>query len=96
MAVAMFFLPMMDAIAKWLSTVDTLPPATVTLSRFVVQTILTLIIVLALTGVGSLRPVKLWGNLFRGFLMESAACVSLRPSNICRSLTPWRCSSLSR
>lgn len=69
MAVAMFFLPMMDAIAKWLSTVDSLPPATVTLSRFVVQTILTLLIILALTGVKSLRPVKLWGNLFRGFLM---------------------------
>jgi drug/metabolite transporter (DMT)-like permease len=69
MAAAMFFLPMMDAIAKWLSTVDSLPPATVTLSRFVVQTILTLLIVLALTGVKSLKPVKLWGNLFRGFLM---------------------------
>lgn len=69
MAIAMFFLPMMDAIAKWLSTVDSLPPATVTLSRFVVQTILTLLIILAITGAASLRPVKLWGNLFRGFLM---------------------------
>jgi len=59
----------MDAIAKWLSTVDNLPPATVTLSRFVVQTTLTLLIVLAITGTGSLTPVKLGGNLFRGFLM---------------------------
>ncbi len=69
MAAAMFFLPMMDAIAKWLATVDSLPPATVTLSRFVVQTILTLLIILAITGTGSLKPVKLWGNLFRGLLM---------------------------
>ena len=69
MAAAMFFLPMMDAIAKWLSTVDSLPPATVAFSRFVVQTILTLLIILALTGAKSLKPVKLWGNLFRGFLM---------------------------
>ncbi len=45
MAGAMFILPMMDAIAKWLSTVDSLPPATVTLSRFVVQTVLTMLII---------------------------------------------------
>jgi drug/metabolite transporter (DMT)-like permease len=69
MAGAMFFLPMMDAIAKWLSTVDSLPPATVTLFRFVVQTILTLAIILALTGARSLKPVKFWGNMFRGVLM---------------------------
>ncbi|EJN05898.1 EamA family transporter [Phyllobacterium sp. YR531] len=69
MAIGMFFLPMMDAIAKWLSMFDSLPPATATLFRFVVQAILTLIIIVPMTGVKSLRPVKLWGNLFRGFLM---------------------------
>ncbi|SFJ11861.1 EamA domain-containing membrane protein RarD [Phyllobacterium sp. CL33Tsu] len=69
MAAAMFFLPMMDAIAKWLSTVDSMPPATVTLSRFVVQTLLTLLIIVALSGARSLKPVKLWGNMFRGLLM---------------------------
>ncbi|WP_416362514.1 DMT family transporter [Phyllobacterium sp. 0TCS1.6A] len=69
MASAMFFLPMMDAIAKWLATVDTLPPATVTLSRFVVQSALTAVIIIALTGRQSLRPVKFWGNMLRGVLM---------------------------
>ena len=69
MAAAMFFLPMMDAIAKWLSTVDSMPPATVTLSRFVVQTLLTLLIIVALSGARSLKPAKLWGNMFRGVLM---------------------------
>ena len=69
MAAAMFFLPMMDAIAKWLSVFDSLPPATATLFRFVVQTILTMMIIVPMTGFKSLIPVKLWGNLFRGFLM---------------------------
>ncbi|MEI4480728.1 MULTISPECIES: DMT family transporter [unclassified Phyllobacterium] len=69
MAAAMFFLPMMDAIAKWLSVFDGLPPATATLFRFVVQTILTMMIIVPMTGFKSLIPVKLWGNLFRGFLM---------------------------
>jgi drug/metabolite transporter (DMT)-like permease len=69
MAIAMFFLPMMDAIAKWLSVFDSMPPATATLFRFVVQTVLTMMIIVPMTGFKSLKPVKLWGNLFRGFLM---------------------------
>ena len=69
MAAAMFFLPVMDAIAKWLSIVDSVSPATVALFRFGFQAVLAAMIIVLLTGVTSLKPVKLWGNLFRGFLM---------------------------
>jgi drug/metabolite transporter (DMT)-like permease len=69
MAAAMFFLPVMDAIAKWLSTVDSVSPATVTLFRFGFQAMLAAMIIVAVTGVRSLIPAKLWGNLFRGVLM---------------------------
>jgi drug/metabolite transporter (DMT)-like permease len=69
MAGAMFLLPMMDAIAKWLSTVDSVSPGTVTLFRFAFQAVLAAIIIVPTTGLRSLRPAKLWGNLFRGFLM---------------------------
>ncbi|MGH6763179.1 MAG: DMT family transporter [Phyllobacterium sp.] len=69
MAAAMFFLPIMDAIGKWLSIVDNVPPATVTFGRFFFQSLITLAIILALRGMGALKTRNLNGNLIRGSLM---------------------------
>lgn len=66
---AMFFLPIMDAIGKWLSIVDAVPPATVTFGRFLFQALITLAIILALGGIKALRTRNLSGNLLRGALM---------------------------
>ncbi|WP_110751068.1 DMT family transporter [Phyllobacterium leguminum] len=69
MASAMLFLPLLDAIGKWLATVDSVPPATISFSRFFVQSLLTAAILLSLGGWKGLRTHNLKGNLFRGAIM---------------------------
>ncbi|MBB2970748.1 drug/metabolite transporter (DMT)-like permease [Mesorhizobium sp. RMAD-H1] len=69
MASAMMFLPLLDAIGKWLATVDSLPPATISFSRFFVQSVLTFFILLGIGGVQVLKTRNLTGNLIRGALM---------------------------
>ncbi|MGH6862139.1 MAG: DMT family transporter, partial [Phyllobacterium sp.] len=66
---AMLFLPLMDAIAKWLSTVDSLSPVTSAFFRFAGQAVLTATIIVFLTGFASLKAANLRGNLLRGVLM---------------------------
>ncbi|WP_420962053.1 DMT family transporter [Brucella sp. IR073] len=69
MASAMLFLPLLDAIGKWLSTMDSVPPATVSFSRFFIQALLTVAILLAMGGWRGLATRNLGGNLIRGALM---------------------------
>ncbi|RCS24574.1 DMT family transporter [Phyllobacterium salinisoli] len=69
MVTAMMFLPLLDAIGKWLATVDSLPPATISFSRFFVQSLLTLVIILGMSGIKGLSTHNLTGNLIRGALM---------------------------
>lgn len=69
MASAMMFLPLLDAIGKWLATVDSVPPATISFSRFLVQALLTAAILLGLGGWRGLKTHNLKGHLIRGALM---------------------------
>jgi drug/metabolite transporter (DMT)-like permease len=69
MATAMLFLPLLDAIGKWLSTMDSVPPATVSFARFFIQSLLMLAVLVAMGGVRGLRTHNLKGNLIRGALM---------------------------
>ncbi len=73
MTLAMVFLPLMDAIAKWLSVVDKLPPATITLFRFAVPTILTVLIIMLITKPRPFHSANVYGNLCRGVLLGIAS-----------------------
>lgn len=73
MGMATLVLPMMDAVAKWLSVVDVLPPATVSFVRFIVQVVLMALILVVMRGIGSLRAKAMGGNLLRGLLMGTGS-----------------------
>lgn len=69
MVVGVLLLPFTDAIGKWLSTIDNLPPATVSFLRFAVQCVLIFIILLAMGGISQFRTSHLTVNLIRGALI---------------------------
>ena len=72
MASCMMVLPGMDAIAKYLSTFDTMAPAQLAFYRFFVQFCLTLPILLFVTPKAFWRPKRPWVNLLRGCLHAAA------------------------
>lgn len=72
MTLAVLILPIMDAAAKWLATVDMIPPVEAVLARFGVQTALTAALLAAGGGIAALRINRLAGNMFRGVLLGSA------------------------
>lgn len=72
MATAVLTLPLMDAVAKWLSTVDHIPPAQVVFARFFVQTILMVGLLLITGGRPALRTNRIGGNILRGVLLGAA------------------------
>lgn len=73
MAFSMTLLPLMDAIAKWLTTNGDLSPGQVTFSRFALQIVIAGGVLLVLTGVGGLRPKRFWPNVVRGVLLGLAS-----------------------
>ena len=72
MIVAMLILPIMDGIAKLLSTQYGVTPGQVTFGRFLVQACLLAPIIVLLLGVRGLLPKKLMVNLMRGAIMGTA------------------------
>lgn len=72
MAVAMFMLPFMDAIAKYLSVYGGMSPGQVTFYRFFFQLVCTLPLLITVAGAGAFRAKKPWMNLLRGALHASA------------------------
>lgn len=73
MAVAMLMLPLMDVIAKWLTSVDRLSPGQVALVRFVVQFLVFVPIIVFMSGISGLRPRNGLANLVRGALIGAAS-----------------------
>ncbi|MRN65920.1 EamA family transporter [Brucella sp. 10RB9213] len=69
MILSVLMLPLMDAIGKWLTMMDDLPPATATFMRFFVQCWLMFFIILVVGGLRALATSHLMGNLVRGALM---------------------------
>lgn len=73
MACGVMVLPVMDASAKYLATVDGMAPGQVTFYRFFVQLLETLPAVCWIGGFAALRPQRLWLNLLRGSLLATAS-----------------------
>lgn len=73
MAASMMLLPLMDSIAKWLAMNEAIAPGQITFMRFLIQLVLTGLIIVAVHGPGRLRPVNLAGNFIRGLLIGSAS-----------------------
>ncbi|MFC0246060.1 DMT family transporter [Falsochrobactrum ovis] len=69
MVMGVLLLPFTDAIGKWMSTMDNIPPATVAFLRFAVQCALTFVILLAMGGISQFRTSHLTVNLVRGALI---------------------------
>jgi drug/metabolite transporter (DMT)-like permease len=72
MAFAMMLLPCMDAIAKYMSTVQAMSPGQVTFYRFFFQMLLTLPILVATSGMRAFRAKRPWMNILRGVLHAAA------------------------
>jgi len=70
---AMLMLPLMDAIAKWLSTEAGVSPGQLTLARFVIQAVVSGAIVVAAAGVAALWPKRPLMNLIRGAMLGTAS-----------------------
>ena len=70
---AMLLLPLMDAIAKWLSTEAGVSPGQLTLARFVVQAVVSGAIVVAVAGFVALWPKRPLMNLIRGAILGTAS-----------------------
>jgi len=75
MVIAMFILPMMDAVAKILAVDYQVSAAQTTFGRFLVQAALLAPIIMAMHGVRALMPSKLAANLLRGAIMSLAVMV---------------------
>ncbi|EHS53222.1 protein of unknown function DUF6 transmembrane [Rhizobium sp. PDO1-076] len=73
MAGCMLVLPVMDAIAKYMATVEGMSPAQVTFYRFLFQLASTLPFLLALRGISALAAKRPWMNLLRGALHGAAS-----------------------
>jgi len=72
MAVAMTLLPCMDAIAKYMSTYHAMSPAQVSFYRFFFQMVMTVPILVAMSGADAFRARRPWMNLLRGVLHAAA------------------------
>lgn len=70
---AMLTLPLMDAVAKWLSTEAGVAPGQLTMARFFIQAAVSGVIIIAASGVASLRPNRPVLNLVRGALLGTAS-----------------------
>lgn len=68
MAGAMLVLPTMDAIAKYMATVEAMSPGQVTFYRFFFQLVCTLPFLFAVFGRKALHAKRPWMNLLRGAL----------------------------
>ena len=68
-AAGMFVIPLMDAVAKWLSVMEGVSPGQVTLARFVVQALLATPFAIAAVGVSGLWPKRPLFNLVRGAML---------------------------
>jgi drug/metabolite transporter (DMT)-like permease len=72
MAFAMMILPCMDAIAKYLATVQSMSPGQVAFYRFFFQMVLTLPLLVVSGGPKAFRVTRPWMNLLRGALHAAA------------------------
>ncbi len=72
MATCMIILPLMDAIAKYMATFESMSPGQVTFYRFFFQLVCILPLV-AMTGAGVFRAKRPWMNLLRGVLHAAAS-----------------------
>ncbi|QRM55583.1 DMT family transporter [Sinorhizobium sp. BG8] len=72
MASAMMILPVMDAIAKYMATIQDMSPAQVTFYRFFFQLVCTLPLLFFLKG-ATWRAKRPWMNLFRGMIHGAAS-----------------------
>jgi drug/metabolite transporter (DMT)-like permease len=72
MAFAMMILPCMDAIAKYMATVQSMSPGQVSFYRFFFQMILTLPLLVTVSGKSAFRARRPWMNLLRGVLHAAA------------------------
>lgn len=66
-------LPVMDTIARYLSTVQFMAPGQITFYRFLFQFVFTVPAVIAIGGFAALRPKRIWLNLLRGCLLGGAS-----------------------
>ena len=73
MICGVMLLPVMDTIARYLSTTGEMAPGQITFYRFFFQFGLTVPAVVALGGAVALRPRRLWLNLLRGCLLGGAS-----------------------
>lgn len=73
MAGAMLVLPTMDAIAKYMATVEAMSPGQVTFYRFFFQLVCTLPFLFAVFGRKALHAKRPWMNLLRGALHGAAS-----------------------
>lgn len=72
MAFAMMILPVMDGIAKYLATVQSMSPGQVAFYRFFFQLVLTLPLLFTVEGTRAFRAKRPWMNLMRGVLHAAA------------------------
>lgn len=72
MAFAMLLLPCMDAIAKYMANFQAMSPGQVTFYRFFFQMVLTLPLLVTVSGKGAFRAKRPWMNLLRGALHAAA------------------------
>lgn len=72
MAFAMMILPCMDAIAKYMSTFEAMSPGQVAFYRFFFQMVLTLPLLVTVSGKDAFRAKRPWMNLLRGVLHAAA------------------------
>lgn len=72
MAVCMLILPLMDAIAKYMATFESMSPGQVTFYRFFFQLVCVLPLA-AVTGAAVFRAKRPWMNLLRGVLHAGAS-----------------------
>lgn len=66
-------LPVMDTIARYLATEQSMAPGQVTFYRFFLQMVLTAPVFLWMGGLTAMRPKRLWLNLLRGMLLGGAS-----------------------
>ncbi|MBP1851157.1 DMT family transporter [Rhizobium halophytocola] len=73
MAFCMMVLPLMDTIAKYMSTFEGMSPGQVTFYRFFFQMVCTLPMLVALQGRAAFKAKRPFGNLLRGVLHGAAS-----------------------
>jgi len=73
MAGSMLVLPVMDAIAKYMATFESMSPGMVTFYRFFFQLVCTLPLLFTVFGAGALSARRPWMNLLRGVIHGAAS-----------------------